>query len=147
MATSKPFSFAAFVEYGNSCINNTTGNTPEIQTAFKQDLKKAIAHAGYPSKEEIGIVDEINDFDMSATLQTVPQIVAGFMHDEERAFDLPAVDENTAPASIGVKSVPEEVKEGTLTFGKDAGSKYKTKVAAHDEPTLKVRRDKFKSKL
>lgn len=147
MATTKPFSFAAFVEYGNSCINNTTGNTPEIQTAFKQDLKKAIAHAGYPSKEEIGIVDEINDFDMSATLQTVPQIISGFMRDEERAFDIPAADENTAPASIGIKSVPEEVKEGTLAFGKDAGSKYRTKVEAHDEPTLKVRRDKFKSKL
>ena len=60
--TNKGFSMSAFIAFGNGCINNVNGNTPDIQSAFKTDLKKAIAHAGYPSKDETGTADEINDF-------------------------------------------------------------------------------------
>ena len=102
MATSKVFSLAAFVEYGNKCINNANNATPVMQDAFKKDLKKAIAHAGYPSKDEIGVVDEINDFELTNTLAQVPTLVSSFMRDEQRSFDLPAVDPNTCPASIKV---------------------------------------------
>ena len=142
--TNKSFSFAAWVNYGNACINNTTGNTPEIQTAFKSDLKKAIAHAGYPTKEEIGVVDTINDFDMSATLQTIPKMVSGFMHDEKRSFDIPAADSNTCAATIKVVAVDEKTKEGTIMLGDRKGETYKSTIAAHEELSVKNRRDPFK---
>lgn len=144
MATNKGFSFASFVAYGNSCINNASGKTPEIQTAFKTDLKKAIAHAGYPSKDEIGVIDEINDFDMSATMQKIPEIVSGYMKNEQRSFDIPAADDNTCPATIKVVAVDEKVKEGTIAFGDKKGETYKSTVAAHEEVSVKNRRDKFK---
>ena len=144
MATNKTFSFAAWVNYGNACINNTTGNTPEIQTAFKTDLKKAIAHAGYPTKDEIGVVDTINDFDMSATLSKVPEMVAGFMKDEQRAFEIPAADENTCAAAIKVVAVEEKTSTGTVMFGANKGATYETTTAAHEEIKVSNRRDPFK---
>ena len=112
MATNKPFSFAAFCTYGNACFNDPE-KTPDIRDAFKTDLKKAIAHAGYPTKEEINIVDDINDFDMSATLQQVPKIVSGFMHDEQRNFDIPSSDSKTCAATVKVVAVDEKTKELT----------------------------------
>ena len=104
--TNKGFSMSAFIAFGNGCINNVNGNTPDIQSAFKTDLKKAIAHAGYPSKDEIGIVDEINDFSMDNTLGAIPDIVSKFMHDEQRSFDIPAADDN----SEGKFSLGQKVK-------------------------------------
>lgn len=144
MATGKPFSFASFVEYGNACFNNTTGNTPEIQTAFKQDIKKAIAHAGYPSKDEIGIVDEINDFDMSGTLSAIPEIVSGYMKNEGRAFNIPAADDNTCAASINVVAVEEKVKTGTIQMGDKKGEEYTSTIGAHEELKVKNNRKPFK---
>lgn len=144
MSTSKVFSFASFVAYGNGAINNASGNTPEIQTAFKTDLKKAIAHAGYPSKDEIGIVDEINDFDMSATMAKVPELVSGYMKTEGRSFDIPAADKNTCPATIKVVAVGEKTKTGTIQFGANAGKEYVSTVKAHEELSVKNRRDAFK---
>lgn len=144
MPTNKTFSLAAFVAYGNSCINNASGNTPDIQSAFKTDLKKAIAHAGYPSKDEIGIVDEINDFDMSATMSKVPELVSGFMRDEKRSFDIPAADDNTTAATIKVVHVEEKTKEGTIMLGDKKGETYKSTIAAHDELAVKNRRGPFK---
>lgn len=144
MATSKGFSFASFVEYGNRCINNATGNTPAMQEAFKKDLKKAIAHAGYPSKDEIGVVDEINDFELTNTLSQVPALVSGFMHDEQRSFDLPAPDGNTTPATIKVVAVEEKTKTGTIMLGDKKGEQYTSTIAAHEELSVKNRRDSFK---
>lgn len=142
--TDKKFSFASFVAYGNACINNTTGNTPDIQTAFKSDLKKAIAHAGYPTKDEIGVIDEINDFDMSATMQTIPQLVSGYMHDEKRCFDIPAADNKTCAATIKVVEVGEKTKTGTIMLGDKKGETYTSTIAAHEELSVKNRRDPFK---
>lgn len=146
MATNKPFSFATFVAYGNSCINNTAGKTPEIQTAFKQDLKRAIDRAGYPTKDEIGVIDEINDFDMSATLQKVPELVAGYMKTEQRSFEIPAADDNTCTATIRVVAVPEKTKTGTIRLGPNAGSEYTSTTYAHEELSVKNRRGPFKKK-
>lgn len=143
MATSKGFSMAAFIQYGNNKINNVSGQDADIQTAFKTDLKKAIAHAGYPQKDEIGIIDEINDFDMSNTLEKVPDIISGFMHDEQRKFDIPAADDKTCPATIEVVHVDEETKEGVSKLG-GVEKPWKTTVAAHDELKVKNRRDSFK---
>ena len=146
MATEKVFSLAAFCAYSNSCFNNTTGTTPTIQTAFKADLKKAIAHAGYPSKDEIGVVDEINDFDMSNTMSKVPEIISGFMRDEKRAFDIPAANDNTCPASIKVVAVDDKVKTGIIQMGDKKGETYESKIKAHEELSVKNRRDAFKEK-
>jgi hypothetical protein len=144
MATTKGFSLASFVEYGNRCINNANNSTPVMQEAFKKDLKKAIAHAGYPSKDEIGVVDEINDFELTNTLAQVPTLVSSFMKDEQRAFDLPAVDPNTCPASIKVVAVDEKTKTGTIMLGDKKGEQYTSTVAAHEELSVKNRRDAFK---
>lgn len=142
--TNKVFSLAAFTAYGNSCINNATGNTAPIQQAFKADLKKAIAHAGYPSKDEIGVIDEINDFEMTNTLSKVPEMVSGFMKDEQRAFDIPAADSNTCAASIKVIAVPEKTKTGEIQLGDRKGETYTSTTAAHEEISVKNRRDPFK---
>lgn len=139
MATSKGFSFAAFANYGNS----TATPAANFQHAFVQDAKKFYAKAGYPSKDEIGILDEMTP-DVTNTVSQIPELVVGFMHDEERSFDLPAADDKTAPATIKVVKVPENTTEGTITFGPNKGKQYKSTTKAHEEPKLKVKRDAFK---
>jgi hypothetical protein len=144
MATEKSFSYAAFVAYGNACINNASGRTPEMQAAFRTDLKKAIAKAGYPQKDEIGIIDTINDFDMSATMHEIPNLVSGFMHDEKRAFNLPAPDKKTAPATLKVVSVGKKTKTGIIQMGDKKGQQYSSTTAAHEEVKVKNNTDEFK---
>jgi hypothetical protein len=136
-------SLSAFVNYANEQINKK--NT-EISTAFKSDLKKAIAHAGYPNKDEIGIVDEINDFDMSGTMGCVGSLIGGYMKSEDRKFAIPAVDKNTAPATISIESIPEKTSEGTVLFGPSKGKPYKTTTKKHNEVTVSSNRDAFKVK-
>lgn len=143
MATTKGFSMAAFIEYGNGKINNVSGKDLEMQTAFKTDLKKAIAHAGYPSKDEIGIIDEINDFDMSNTLECVPQLVSDFMADTGRMFDLPAPDKKTCPATIYTQHIEEETKKGVSKLG-GVEKQWTSTIAAHDDVKVKNRRNAFK---
>lgn len=141
---SKQFAFAAFVEYGNSCINNTRGNTPEIQEAFRTDLKKAILKAGCPSKSELGIIDTISDFDMSSILHEIPTIVTGFMRDEDRAFDLPAADKKTAPGTIRITDIEEKTREGIIMLGDKKGETYTSTTGAHKEYKIKSKTDAFK---
>lgn len=136
-------SLSAFVNYANEQINKK--NT-EISTAFKSDLKKAIAHAGYPNKDEIGIVDEINDFDMSGTMSCVGSLIGGYMKDEDRKFAIPAVDKNTAPATISIESIPEKTSKGTVLFGPSRGTPYETTTKKHNEVTVSSNRDAFKVK-
>ena len=131
MASTKGFSMAAFIEYGNGKLNNVSGKDMEIQTAFKTDLKKAIAHAGYPSKDEIGIIDEINDFDMTNTLECVPTLVSDFMADTGRKFYLPA------------QHVPEETKEGVSKLG-GVEKKWTSTIAAHEVVKVKNHTKAFK---
>lgn len=142
MSTKSSFSFSSFTKYGNECINSKT----DIGDAFKTDLKKAIAHAGYPSKDEIGIVDEINDFDMSATIATIPSMVAGYMKSTDRGFDIPAADNKTCAASVKVASIPDKEKTFTIMLGNKKGEQGTSFISAHDEYTVKNRRDPFKKK-
>lgn len=143
--TNKGFSMGAFIAYGNNKINNVSGNDAGIQTAFKTDLKKAIAHAGYPNKDEIGIIDEINDFDMTNTLEKIPEIVSGFMADEQREFNIPAANDKTCPAAIAVVHKDEETSEGVSKMG-GVEKPWKSTTLAHDELKVKNRRDGFKVK-
>lgn len=135
----KVHSLAAFVKYGNEQIN-----TGSMQSAFKADLKKAIAHAHYPSKEEIDIIDTINDFDMSATLSKVPELIGNYMKDEDRVFNIPAVDDKTAPASLRLEEIDEKTATGIIQMGPDKGKGYSTTTAAHKEIKVKSNRDAFK---
>ena len=123
MATTKGFSFAAFANYGNS----TATPAANFQHAFVQDAKKFYAKAGYPSKDEIGILDEMTP-DVTNTVSQIPELVV-----------------ETAPATIKVVKVPEKVKEGIIQMeGPKKGQKYKTVTKAHEEPSLKIKRDAFK---
>lgn len=135
----KVHSLAAFVKYGNEQIN-----TGSMQSAFKADLKKAIAHAHYPTKEEIDIIDTINDFDMSATLSKVPELIGSYMKDEDRAFNIPAVDDKTAPASLRLEAIPEKTSTGIIQMGPDKGKEYTSTTKAHNEIKIKSNRDAFK---
>ena len=144
MSTNNGFSFASFVAYGNATFNNTTGNTPTFQEAGKTFLKKAIAHAGYPNKDEIGVIDTINDFDYSPITKVVPELVSGYMRDEKRSFDIPAADKNTCAATVKVVAVEEKTKTGTIMLGDKKGETYTSTTAAHEELVVKNRRDPFK---
>lgn len=140
MATSKVFSFAALAAYGNS----TAAPASNFKHAFIADAKKLYAKAGYPGKSEIGILDEM-DPDVTNTVSQIPEFVAGFMHDEQRAFDIPAADDKTAAASIQVVHVPEKKTEGVVTIdGPTKGQKWTSTVKAHDEIKVKNRRGPFK---
>ena len=143
MSSVKGFSMAAFIEYGNGKLNNVSGKDMEIQQAFKADLKRNIAKAGYPSKDEIGIIDEINDFDMSNTLECVPQIVSDYMADTGRKFDLPAPDKKTCPATIYTQHVPEETKTGVSKLG-GVEKPWTSTIAAHDIIKVKNHTKAFK---
>ncbi len=135
----KVASLSAFVKYGNEQINKG-----DLKTAFKTDLKKAIARAGYPSKQEIDVVDTIDDFDMSATLSKVPDLVANYVKDEDRAFKLPAVDAKSCPATIKLEEVEEKTHTGISQMGSRKGETYTSTTAAHKEFKLESNRDAFK---
>lgn len=141
MATKDKFSFAALANYGNS----TATSAVNLQNAFVDDAKRFYAKAGYPSKEEIGILDEIKP-DLTNTVSAIPQFVAGFMHDEKRAFEIPAADEKTAAATLNVVAVEETTKTGTITFGDKKGETYESTIAAHEEIKVKNKRGPFKKK-
>mgnify|MGYP001021894388 FL=1 len=81
---------------------------------------------------------------MSATLQQVPKIVSGFMHDEQRNFDIPSSDSKTCAATVKVVAVDEKTKEGIIMLGDKKGSPYTSTIAAHEEISVKNKRDPFK---
>lgn len=135
----KVHSIAQFTKYGNEQINKGILKNP-----FKADLKKAIAHAGYPSKSEIDIIDTIDDFDMSATISKIPDLVANYINDEDRALKLPAVDAKTAPATIKLESVPEKTRVGIVQMGSRKGEEYTSTTKAHKEFKIESNRDAFK---
>lgn len=144
MASEKSFSYAAFCAYGNACINNASGKTQDMQAAFRADLKRNIAKAGYPQKDEIGIIDTINDFDFSETMRVMPDMISGFMHDEKRAFNLPAPDKKTAPATLKVVAVGKKTKTGIIQMGEKKGQTYTSTTAAHEEVKVKNNTSDFK---
>lgn len=140
MATNKGFSFAALANYSNS------SSTPakNFQDAFVQDAKKFVAKCGYPSKDEIGIMDEVTP-DVTNTVSAVPELISGFMHDEQRSFDLPAPDDKTAPATIKIVHVEEKTTEGVNQMeGPNKGQPWKSTIAEHEEPKIHVNRKAFK---
>jgi len=146
MASNKSFSYGAFVEWGNRSINNPTPKTDihSLYTAIRTDMKKNIAKLGFPSKDEIGIVDTFTNFDFSATIRELPAAIAAFMKEEGRAFELPAPDKKTAPATIKVVSVPKKTKKGIIQMGDKKGQPYTSTIGAHEEVRVKNKTADFK---
>ena len=147
MITTKGHSLAALADWGNRAVNNKGGDTAEIQTAFRETLKKGIKRAGYPTCEaELGIIDEINDFDVTPLAEQLPNAVVKYMQDESRAINLPAPDGNTAPATLRMVHKEEKTKTGIIQMGDHKGETYESTTTAHDEFSLKQHTDKFKKK-
>ena len=135
MATNKVASKPAFIEYGNA----------KYQEAFKADTRKNIIKMGFPNKDELDGVLAATTLDMSNTLAVMPECISNYMHDEKRAFDLPAPDKKTAPATIKVVAVPKKTKTGTVQMGPNKGGTYTSTIAAHEEVKVKSRNKDFKS--
>ena len=145
MITTKGHSIAAICDWTNRAVNNKGGDTAEIQTAFRDTLKKGIKRAGYPScEEELGIIDTINDFDVTPMAEQLPNMVMKYMQDESRAINLPAPDGNTAPATLRMVHKEEKTREGIIQMGDKKGDKYTSTTAAHDEYSLKQHTENFK---
>ena len=135
--TTKSFSFAAFVEFGNKDLNET----PEFRDAVHKDMKKMLK--GVIPDNEMDVINDI-DVDLSNTLGCMPKLISDFMDKESRAFNIPAPNANTTPATIKIVDKEAETKTGTIQFGANAGKPYTTEIAAHSEFTVKNNRDEFK---
>ena len=59
------FSISSFVNYGNDQVNN---KETALSAAFRKDVKDAIKLAGYPTKDEIDIIDTMDNIKMTNTL-------------------------------------------------------------------------------
>ena len=141
------FSMSAFVTYGNAALNNQKGKSSDLQDAFRADLKKNIAIAGYPSKDEIGIVDEINNFTFENTLKQMPQLVANYMRDENRKFNIPSPDGSCTDATIEIVHKEKQTKTGVAKLGNGKDPiPWESTIKDHDEYALTNHRDAFKVK-
>lgn len=141
------FSMGAFVAYGNAALNNQKGNSSDLQEAFRADLKKNIAIAGYPSKDEIGIIDEIDSFTFENTLKHVPQLVSDYMRDENRKFNIPAPDGSCTDATIEIVHKDRQTKTGVAKLGNGKDPiPWESTIKEHDEFAISNRRDPFKVK-
>jgi hypothetical protein len=133
MATNKVSSLPEWVQYSNA----------RLQEAARADFKKNAAKLGYPSKDEISIVDNAT-LDISNTMSAIPGAISGYMHDQGRAFDLPAPDAKTAPATLKVVKVPKKTKTGKIMLGDKKGETYTSTIEAHEEVKVKSRNKGFK---
>lgn len=141
------FSMGAFVAYGNSALNNKKGKSSNLQEAFRADLKKNIAIAGYPSKDEIGIIDEIDNFTFENTLKQIPSLVSNYMRDENRKFTIPAPDGSCTDATIEIVHKDTKTTSGVAKLGNGKPDiPWESTIKEHDEFAISNRRDPFKVK-
>lgn len=133
----KPFSIAAFAEYGRA-------RNKAFQEAFKADTLKNLAKMGYPNKDEASEAVRTTDLCTDNTVSAVPQLIAGFMADEGRKFDIPSAGKNIAPATIRLEEIPKKVTEGINQLGANKGKPYKSVTKAHTEVKVKSHNKDFK---
>lgn len=134
------FSSQAWRDY----VNTSSNPAPtEFRQAFRTDAIKYMDKAGWPSKDEQDILNTIEP-DVSNTVNAIPSVISNFMADEDRSFNLPAPNDNTAPATIKIVHRDEKTKTGTIMFGENKGSKYTSTTKEHDEMTAKSNTSKFK---
>lgn len=137
MATNKVASKPAWVQYFNNKDNT------ELQNAFRADFKANAKKLGYPNKDEISVVDNAV-LDMSHTAGVIGGAISGYMASTHRAFDLPAPNAKTAPATLKVAAIPEKTKTGTIMLGDKKGQSYTSTVKAHEEVKVKSHNKDFK---
>lgn len=135
------FSVSAFVNYTNDTVNN---KETELSSAFRKDVKEAIKLCGYPTKDEIDIVDTVEGLKMSNVAAAIPAHIGTFMKDEDRDFEIPATDEETCPAAISRVHKDEVTKEGVSMMG-GVEKKWTSTVKAHNEYFVKNKRKAFKA--
>jgi len=133
----KPFSIAAFAEYSRA-------RNKAFQEAFKADTLKNLAKMGYPNKDEAPEAVRTTDLCTDNTVSAVPQLIAGFMADEGRKFDIPSAGKNIAPATIRLEEIPKKVTEGINQLGANKGKPYKSVTKAHTEVKVKSHNKDFK---
>ena len=133
------FSVVSYVNYVNDQIEN---KETAVSQAFRKDVKAAIALAGYPTKDEIDIIDTVEGLKMSNTAAVIPELVGNFMKDTDRNFEIPAVDDNTTATVIGRVHKDETTKEGVSVIGGER-KEWKSTIAAHTEYFAKNKRKPF----
>lgn len=134
------FSLSSFVNY---CNEQTAKKESALSTAFRQDVKAAVALAGYPTKDEIDIFDSIEGLKMTHLAEQIPAAVASYMKDENRDFEIPATDSETCAAAICRTHKDEVTKTGTSNMGGEE-KEWTSTIAAHNEYFIKNRRKPFK---
>lgn len=134
------FSLSAFINYGNDQVSKPGS---DISTAFRKDIKAAVALAGYPTKEEIDIFDTIEGLKMTNTMEQIPALVAHFIEDEDRDFEIPSVNPETCAVSVVKKHVDEITKSGTSNMN-GVEKQWTSTIGAHNEYYVKNRRKPFK---
>jgi len=141
---SQAFNMASYVAYGNACINKPG----DIRTAALADFKKNLKLTGYPTAMDVknGILDGKDiQLDHSHLLGCTPEIIAGFIQTEQRAFDLPAVNDKTAAASIKPFTFDEKKHTGQTNFGGETKT-YTSVTKKHNGYKIKNRTSPFKKK-
>ena len=129
------YSLSHFVNYMN---DQTSKKETELSQAFRKDVKAAIALAGYPTKDEIDIIDTVEGLKMTNTATVMNKSIAEYIKATDRAFEIPPVDEETCRCVIGRVDKPEDIKEGTGPNGA-----WKNLVKAHTEYFAKNKRKPF----
>jgi hypothetical protein len=116
MATSKGFSLAAFANYSNS----TAAPATNFQHAFVQDAKKFYAKAGYPSKDEIGILDEV----LKDVADEVGELKEKTIEPLDGSIVIPPVTGNTTYIGVNIDSEDKHIVLGDngLYFDGDFGT-------------------------
>lgn len=137
------FSLSNFVNYMNDQAAN---KETALSQAFRKDVKAAIALAGYPTKDEIDIIDTIEGIKMTNTAGQIQNTVASYMKDQGRTFVIPSTDENTCELVIGRKPVEDKIKEGVSVIGGDE-KPWKCRIKAHTEYFAKNKRKPFTEQL
>jgi len=136
--TDKAFSKAVWGGYLNKIANNVDNHHDEDQAAVRTFVEKTIRKMGCPNQDEVhDVVQNFKDFDLTPLAERIPAWVGGVMAEERMAFNIPAANANTAPATIKVRAVDKKVKEGTIMFGENKGKPYKSEVEAHEEVFVK----------
>ena len=136
--TDKQFSKAVWGNYVNDCANNKDNHHDEDQIAVRKFVEKTIRSLGCPNPDEVhDVVYNYNEYDLTPLAERIPNLVSGFMFETRTAFNLPAPNASTAPATLKVRAVDAKTKTGVVTIGPSKGKEYTSTTAAHEEVYVK----------
>lgn len=125
------FSASSWADYATKVANKKDS---DANKAVKTFVEKTIGALGYPNKDEAhDIIQSYNNYDLTPIADIIPSMVSGYIKDEDRTFNIPAVNDNCTPAKIGLRHVDDKTKTGTIMFGENKGQSYSSTVKEHDE--------------